>query len=190
MSQLGLNLPLLLAQVINLIVLVALRLPSTSRPGMLTGARARREGLQAADRPRANAEASRRCPSAGWRRQGQALVAQADAANRSGGRAHRPPRGRSASERARGRYGSRAGQAIAELREAADLTVSAAEKVIGQSLASRAANASSKRCWPNHSRRAIAADQPPPIRPGCLRAGRDKGRAESGSATSALLARC
>ena len=144
MSQLGLNLPLLLAQVINFfIVLVALRL-FLYKPilGMLDRRAERiREGLQAADRSKEQAaeaeqEVARQLGEA--RQQGQALVAQAqDAANRiqedARGQARREAE--SLLERARGEIQLERDQAIAELRkEFADLTVFAAEKVIGQSL--------------------------------------------------------
>ena len=144
MGQLGLNLPLLLAQVINFfIVLVALRL-FLYKPilGMLDRRAERiREGLQAADRSKEQAaeaeqEVARQLGEA--RQQGQALVAQAqDAANRiqeeARGQARREAE--SLRERARGEIQLERDQAIAELRkEFADLTVSAAEKVIGQSL--------------------------------------------------------
>jgi len=144
MGQLGLNLPLLLAQVINFfIVLVALRL-FLYKPilGMLDRRAERiREGLQAADRSKEQAaeaeqEVARQLGEA--RHQGQALVAQAqDAANRiqedARGQARREAE--SLLERARSEIQLERDQAIAELRkEFADLTVSAAEKVIGQSL--------------------------------------------------------
>ena len=144
MGQLGLNLPLLLAQVINFfIVLVALRL-FLYKPilGMLDRRAERiREGLQAADRSKEQAaeaeqEVARQLGEA--RHQGQALVAQAqDAANRIQEEARGQARREAESllERARSEIQLERDQAIAELRkEFADLTVSAAEKVIGQSL--------------------------------------------------------
>jgi F-type H+-transporting ATPase subunit b len=144
MGQLGLNLPLLLAQVINFfIVLVALRL-FLYKPilGMLDRRAERiREGLQAADRSKEQAaeaeqEVARQLGEA--RHQGQALVAQAqDAANRIQEEARGQARREAESllERARSEIQLERDQAIAELRKKfADLTVSAAEKVIGQSL--------------------------------------------------------
>src|SRR3990172_8119587 len=101
MNELGLNIPLLIAQVINFfIVLLALRL-FLYRPVLnMLDRRAQRvrEGLEAA--------------GGQARREGEALL-----------------------ERARNEIQLERDQAIAQLRrEFAELTVSAAEKVIGQSL--------------------------------------------------------
>jgi F-type H+-transporting ATPase subunit b len=144
MDELGLNLPLLLAQLINFfIVLVALRL-FLYKPilGMLDRRSQRiKEGLEAADRSKEQAaeaeqEVSRQLEDA--RRQGQTLVAQAqETANRLQEEARGQARREAEQllERARNEIQLERDQAIAELRkEFADLTVSAAEKVIGQSL--------------------------------------------------------
>jgi F-type H+-transporting ATPase subunit b len=144
MSQLGLNLPLLLAQIINFfIVLVALRL-FLYKPilGMLDRRAERiREGLEAADRSKEQAaeaeqEVARQVAEA--RRQGQTMIAQAqETANRIQEEARSQARreGEALLERARSEIQLERDQAIAVLRkEFADITVSAAEKVIGQSL--------------------------------------------------------
>jgi F-type H+-transporting ATPase subunit b len=144
MSQLGLNLPLLLAQVINFfIVLVALRM-FLYKPvlGMLDQRAQRvREGLQAADRSKEQAaeaeqEVSKQLDEA--RRQGQTLIAQAQEASGRIQEESRSAARREAEtllERARSEIQLERDQAIAELRkEFADITVTAAEKVIGQSL--------------------------------------------------------
>jgi F-type H+-transporting ATPase subunit b len=144
MSQLGLNLPLLLAQIINFfIVLVALRL-FLYKPilGMLDRRAERiREGLEAADRSKEQAaeaeqEVARQVAEA--RSQGQTMIAQAqETANRIQEEARSQARreGEALLERARSEIQLERDQAIAVLRkEFADITVSAAEKVIGQSL--------------------------------------------------------
>ena len=144
MSQLGLNLPLLLAQIINfLIVLVALRM-FLYKPvlGMLEQRAQRvREGLQAADRSKEQAaeaeqEVAQQLDEA--RRQGQSLIAQAQEASSRIQEESRSAARREAEallERARSEIQLERDQAIAELRkEFADITVTAAEKVIGQSL--------------------------------------------------------
>lgn len=144
MGELGINIPLLVAQVINFfVVLLVLRL-FLYRPVLnLLDRRAQRvrEGLEAADQSKERAaqteqEVAQQLEEA--RRQGQALVAQAqETANRiqeeARGQARRD--GETLLERARNEIQLERDQAIAELRrEFADLTVSAAEKVIGQSL--------------------------------------------------------
>jgi len=144
MDELGFNLPLLVAQVINFfIVLVALRL-FLYKPilGMLDRRSERiREGLDAADQSKEQAahaeqEVSRQLGEA--RRQGQALVAQAqEAAGRIQDEARNQARREAEQliERARGEIQLERDQAIGELRrEFADITISAAEKVINQSL--------------------------------------------------------
>ncbi len=144
MSELGFNIPLLVAQVINFfIVLVVLRL-FLYRPVLnMLDRRAQRvrEGLEAADQSKLRAdqaeqEVAQQLEEA--RRQGQALIAQAqEAASRmqeeARGQARRD--GEVLLERARNEIQLERDQAIAELRrEFAEITVSAAEKVIGQSL--------------------------------------------------------
>lgn len=144
MDQLGLNLPLLLAQVINFfIVLVALKV-FLYKPvlGMLDQRAQRvREGLQAADRSKEQAaeaeqEVAQQLDEA--RRQGQSLIAQAQEASSRIQEESRSAARREAEallERARSEIQLERDQAIAELRkEFADITVTAAEKVIGQSL--------------------------------------------------------
>jgi len=144
MDQLGLNLPLLLSQVINFfIVLLALRL-FLYKPvlGMLDQRAQRvKEGLQAAEQSKEHAaeaeqEVSRQLDEA--RRQGQALIAQAQEASNRIQEESRSVAQREADTllgRARSEIQLERDQAIAELRrEFADITVAAAEKVIGQSL--------------------------------------------------------
>jgi F-type H+-transporting ATPase subunit b len=144
MEQLGINLPLLIAQVINFfIVLFALRL-FLYKPvlGMLDRRAERvREGLQAAEQSKERAsqaeqDVSQQLDQA--RQQGQALVAQAqEAATRIQEEARAQARrdAETLLERARSEIQLERDQAIGELRkEFADITVSAAEKVIGQSL--------------------------------------------------------
>ena len=144
MEALGFNIPLLLAQVINfLIVLVALRL-FLYRPVLnMLDRRAQRvkEGLEAADQSKTQAQQAEEQVAqqlAEARSQGQALIGQAqEAASRiqeeARGQARRE--GEVLLERARSEIQLERDQAIAELRrEFADITVNAAEKVIGQSL--------------------------------------------------------
>ena len=144
MEQLGFNIPLLVAQMINfLIVLFALRL-FLYRPilNMLDRRAQRvREGLEAADRSKTSAEQAEHDVAQQLeeaRRQGQTLIAQAQEAS---GRIQEEARtqarrdGDVLLERARNEIQLERDQAIAELRrEYAEITVSAAEKVIGQSL--------------------------------------------------------
>ena len=144
MEQLGFNIPLLVAQVVNfIIVLFALRL-FLYRPilNMLDRRAQRvREGLEAADQSKTSAEqaehdVARQLEDA--RRQGQTLITQAQvAAGRIQEEARTQARrdGEVLLERARNEIQLERDQAIAELRrEFAEITVSAAEKVIGQSL--------------------------------------------------------
>ena len=144
MEQLGFNLPLLVAQIVNFfVVLVALRL-FLYRPVLnMLDKRAQRvrEGLEAAEQSKERAsqseqEVAQQLDEA--RSQGQSLIAQAqETANRvqEEGRDQARREGETLLERARGEIQLERDQAIAELRrEFADLTVNAAEKVIGQSL--------------------------------------------------------
>lgn len=144
MDQLGLNVPLLIAQVINFfIVLLALRL-FLYKPvlGMLDQRAQRvKEGLQAAEQSKEQAaeaeqEVAKQLDDA--RRQGQALIAQAqDTSTRIQEESRTQARSEADAllERARSEIQLERDQAIAELRkEFADITVSAAEKVISQSL--------------------------------------------------------
>lgn len=144
MDELGINLPLLIAQIINFfVVLLVLRL-FVYRPVLnMLDRRAQRvrEGLEAAEQSKERAseaeqEVAKQLQEA--RRQGQALLAQAqESANRVQEEARNQAR-READvllERARGEIQLERDQAIAELRrEFADLTVTAAERVIRQSL--------------------------------------------------------
>jgi len=144
MDQLGLNIPLLIVQTLNFfIILLALRL-FLYKPilGMLDQRAQRiREGLDAADKSKEQAAAaeqdvSRQLDEA--RRQGQTLVAQAqETASRIQEEAQSQARREAESilERARNEIQLERDQAIAELRkEFATLAISAAEKVISQSL--------------------------------------------------------
>ena len=144
MDELGLNVPVLVAQLVNFfLLLVVLRL-FLYRPilDMLDRRSQRiRDGIEAADKSQAQAsqaedEVSRQLEEA--RRQGQALLAQAqEAAKRVQDEATEQAKREAETllERARSEIQLERDQAIAELRrEFADITVSAAEKVINQSL--------------------------------------------------------
>ena len=144
MEQLGINLPLLIAQVINFfVVLFALRLFLYKPVLAMLDRRAERvrEGLEAAEQSKSQAaeaeqEVQRQLDEA--RREGQQMIAQAQ---ETAGRIQEEARQQAQREaqqlleRARGEIQLERDQAIAQLRrEFADLTFSAAEKVIGQSL--------------------------------------------------------
>jgi F-type H+-transporting ATPase subunit b len=143
-ADLGINLPVLLGQLLSFtFLLIVLRL-LVYKPilGMLDERKARiAEGLSAAERGReaaveANREAQAQIDTA--RTEGQAIVAQAQqVAQRlqEEGRAQAVVQADALLERARSEIQLERDAAIAELRkEFADLTISAAEKVIGQSL--------------------------------------------------------
>ena len=144
MSQLGLNLPVLIAQLVNFFLLLVVLRVFLYRPILdLLDRRAQRvrEGLEAAEQSKERAaeseqEVARQLEEA--RRQGQALIAQAqEGATRIQEEARNQARreGELLLERARNEIQLERDQAIAELRrQFADLTVSAAEKVINQSL--------------------------------------------------------
>lgn len=144
MDELGFNLPVLIAQIVNFFLLLVLLRIFLYKPILqMLDRRAQRirEGVEAADesKERASAaeqEVARQLDAS--REQGQALIAQAqEAANRIQEEARSQARqeGETMLERARTEIQLERDQAIAELRgEFADLTVSAAEKVIGQSL--------------------------------------------------------
>ena len=144
MEQLGLNVPLLVAQLINFfIVLLALRLFLYKPVLAMLDKRAQRvrEGLDAAEQSKeqaAEAETEVAKQIAEARRQGQAMTAQAqETANRIQEEAREQARREAEAllERARSEIQLERDQAIAELRqEFAGLTVLAAERVIGQSL--------------------------------------------------------
>ncbi len=144
MDELGLNVPVLVAQLVNFFLLLVVLRIFLYKPilNMLDRRSQRiREGMEAAEQSKAQAtqgeeEVARQLDEA--RRQGQTLVAQAqEAATRIQEEARSQARRDSETqlERARSEIQLERDQAIAELRkEFADLTVSAAEKVIGQSL--------------------------------------------------------
>lgn len=144
MEQLGLNVPLLIVQTLNFfVILLVLRL-FLYKPvlGMLDRRSERiREGLDAAERSKQQAasaeqEVAQQIDEA--RRQGQALISQAqDVSSRIQDEARNQARqeGETLLERARNEIQLERDQAISELRkEFAGLTISAAEKVISQSL--------------------------------------------------------
>jgi F-type H+-transporting ATPase subunit b len=144
MDQLGVNVPLLIVQVLNFfVVLLALRL-FLYKPilGMLDQRSQRiREGLDAAEQSKEQAasaeqEIAQQIDAA--RQQGQTLIAQAqEASARIQDEARNQARTEAETliERARGEIQLERDQAIAELRrEFADLAINAAEKVINQSL--------------------------------------------------------
>jgi F-type H+-transporting ATPase subunit b len=143
-ADLGINLPVLLGQLVTFVfVLTVLRLvvfPPVMN--MLDDRRERiREGLNAAERGREQAEQASREAQAqieAARREGQTLVASAQqVANRitEEARASAQAQADAILERARNEIQLERDSAIAELRrEFADLTISAAEKVINQSL--------------------------------------------------------
>jgi F-type H+-transporting ATPase subunit b len=143
-TDLGINLPVLLGQVLSFTFLLILLRLFVYKPvlAMLDERRERiREGLSAADRGREQAEAANREAAAQIetaRRDGQQIVANAQAASQrlqEEGRAQAQVQQEAMLERARGEIQLERDNAIAELRrEFADLTIAAAEKVIGQSL--------------------------------------------------------
>lgn len=144
MSELGLNLPVLIAQLVNFFLLLALLRLFLYKPimEMLDKRSGRiREGLEAADQSKQQAEEAEQQVSgqlAEARQQGQALVAQAQ---ETASRIEEEARNRAGREaeallaRARSEIQLERDQAIGELRrEFGNLAVSAAEKVINQSL--------------------------------------------------------
>ena len=144
MDALGLNVPVLIAQLVNFFLLLVLLRIFLYKPILnMLAQRAKRvkEGLEAAEQSieraaQADQEVAQQLEQA--RQQSQANIAKAqEAANRIQEEARSQAR-RDAEvllERARSEIQLERDQAIAELRrEFADLTVSAAEKVIGQSL--------------------------------------------------------
>lgn len=143
-SDIGLNLPVLIAQIVNFTVLLVLLRLFAYKPVLkiLDERRERiREGLSAAERSQQQAvEASRAAQSEieSARREGQQIVAQAQqVAQRVQEEARQQAQQQQEVmlERARGEIQLERDSAIAELRrEFADLTIAAAEKVIGQSL--------------------------------------------------------
>jgi F-type H+-transporting ATPase subunit b len=143
-ADLGINLPVLLGQLLSFIfLLVVLRL-FVYKPvlAMLDERRERiREGLTAAERGQAQAveasqEAQRQIEAA--RQEGQGIVAQAQQVSQriqEDARQQAIVQQEAMLERARSEIQLERDAAISELRrEFADLTIAAAEKVIGQSL--------------------------------------------------------
>lgn len=143
-TDLGINLPVLVIQIINFSFLLLLMRLFIYKPvlKMLDERRERiREGLSAAERGReAAAEANRDAQAQidAARTEGQAIVAGAQqVAQRlqEEGRTQANVQAEALLERARNEIQLERDAAIAELRkEFADLTIAAAEKVIGQSL--------------------------------------------------------
>ncbi len=144
MDALGINVPGVVAQLINFfILLVLLRLLLYGPVMRMLDERARRvrEGMEAAEASKEKATETERDVQARLdeaRTEGQALVGQAqEIANRIQEEARQAARqeGEALLARARKEIELERDSAIAELRkEFGDLTVSAAEKVIGQSL--------------------------------------------------------
>jgi F-type H+-transporting ATPase subunit b len=143
-TDLGINLPVLLFQLVNFTFLLLVLRLFIYKPvlKMLDERRERiREGLSAADRGREQAaEAERQAQEQieAARREGQLIVQNAQQiAQRlqEDGRQQAQQQAEAMLERARNEIQLERDTAIAELRkEFADLTISAAEKVIGQSL--------------------------------------------------------
>ncbi len=144
MDELGLNLPVLVAQLVNFFLLLVLLRIFLYKPilEMLDRRKQRiQEGEQAAEQSKeqaSQAEADVATQIEEARQQSQALVAQAqEASNRiqEDSRNQAKQEADLLLERARNEIQLERDQAVAVLRsEFADLTVSAAEKVIGQSL--------------------------------------------------------
>jgi F-type H+-transporting ATPase subunit b len=143
-SDLGINLPVLLGQLLSFtLLLIVLRLLVYKPVLKLLDERRERiqEGLNAADRGREQGEQAAREAQAqieSARREGQQIIANAQqVAQRiqEEGRQQALQQQDAMLERARSEIQLERDSAISELRrEFADLTISAAEKVIGQSL--------------------------------------------------------
>ncbi len=143
-TDLGIDVPVLIIQTINFAFLLFLLKAFVYKPilKMLDERRERiREGLNAADRGREQAaEAERQAAEQieAARREGQTIIQNAQQiAQRlqEDGRQQAQQQAETLLERARSEIQLERDNAIAELRkEFADLTISAAEKVIGQSL--------------------------------------------------------
>jgi F-type H+-transporting ATPase subunit b len=148
LDALGINLPGLLAQLINFaILLVILRLVAYKPIMRMLDERSRRvrEGLEAAERMKeqaaqADVKVEKRLEEA--RQEGQALIGQAQqiaARTQEEARQQARAEGEALLARARSEIQLERDDAIAQVRrEFADLTIAAAEKVIGQSLDKRA----------------------------------------------------
>ena len=143
-DALGINLPQLIAQIANFFVLLLILRLALYKPilKMLDERKQRiAEGLNAADIARAeaaNAQANIQEQLTVARKEGQEIVANAQAIGtrlQAEAREQAARDREAALERARTEINLERDRAIAELRrEFADITVSAAEKVIGQSL--------------------------------------------------------
>jgi F-type H+-transporting ATPase subunit b len=143
-TDIGINLPVLVAQTVNFIVLLILLKLFVYKPvlNMLDQRRARiEEGLNAAQRGQesaAEAEKTAQAELDNARREGQNIVQNAQQVSQrlqEEGRAAAAQQTEAMLERARSEIALERDQAIAELRrEFADLTIAAAEKIIGQSL--------------------------------------------------------
>ena len=143
-TDIGINLPVLLAQTVNFIVLLTLLRLVAYKPilKMLDERKARiQEGLSAAERGKESAaEAEKESAAAleAARREGQTIVQNAQqAAQRlqEEGRVEAVRQQEAILERARAEIAQERDAAISELRrEFAELTIAAAEKIIGQSL--------------------------------------------------------
>ena len=143
-TDIGINLPVLVAQTVNFMVLLIILRLFVYKPvlRMLDERRARiEEGLGAAERGRETAAVAAREAQAQMdvaRREGQNIVANAQqVAQRLQEEARQGAEQQQQAmlERARGEIQLERDQAIAELRrEFADLTIAAAEKIIGQAL--------------------------------------------------------
>ena len=148
MDKLGFNIPVLIAQLVNFTVLLVILRAFAYKPilGMLDRRSQRiRESLEAADQmkqqtARAEQDVKEQLDKA--RQEGQALIGQAQQiATRIQAEARQQAQQEAEAllARARSEIALERDGAIAELRkEFADLTISAAEKVIGQSLDRRA----------------------------------------------------
>jgi F-type H+-transporting ATPase subunit b len=143
-ADLGINVPVLIGQTLSFIFLLTVLRLFIYKPvlKMLDERRARiKEGLSAAERGREAGEEASRAAAAALdeaRRDGQQVVANAQqVAQRlqEDARTQAQQQQEAMLERARAEIQQERDAAIAELRkEFADLTISAAEKVIGQSL--------------------------------------------------------
>ncbi len=144
MEALGINLPGLIAQIVNFLLLLVLLRAFAYKPimGMLdTRSERIRESLAAAERARAEAAQSQSEIQAQIdqaRREGQAIIEQASRAAeqlRQQLTAEAQAQAEAIVQRAREEFALERDKAIADLRrQFADLTVIAAEKVINQSL--------------------------------------------------------
>lgn len=144
MDQLGLNIPTLIAQLINFLILLFLLRLFLWKPitGMLDERQKRiKESLEAAERMKEQTQASERAIQEqieAARQEGQQIIAnsqQIATRVQEEGRTQAQAEAETMLARARSEIQLERDNAIAELRkEFADITVQAAEKVIGQSL--------------------------------------------------------